>query len=385
MATKTPLKSGHFRIQIRVKGLKLISGTFPIEKDADAYALRIESELASIREAEKAKLPIDMAAFYRTLHPDLQKAVQLMPAFARVLGEIAGNELTLSRLIDQFMFQYQKKDQNLAARLAWWSKHYGHLLVNEVTEDHIRHGINKLLTIGSTGKSGIAPQTTKRFKANLSTVFEYGRNKYHLKNNPCRHIRGKPESKGRKRYLTTEEQQCFIDISKQSKWPKFYLLVLMAITSGARRSELIKLRWNDIDWGRSKAFCGDTKNGADKILPLTQPVVAELKRFREVGNNLIFSHPKNPNRPYDFRNEWHETLLKAEIPITDEKGERLVFHSLRHTFCSTLANDGAQLQEIAALAGHKSIQTTMRYTHLDNKRLSSVVRKTFGVLGSVNS
>ncbi len=60
-----------------------------------------------------------MAALYRILHPDLQEAVQLQPAFTRVLGEIAGNELTWSRLINQFMFQYQRKDQNLAARLAW--------------------------------------------------------------------------------------------------------------------------------------------------------------------------------------------------------------------------------------------------------------------------
>lgn len=381
MATKSRLKSGHFRIQIRVKGLKLISGTFSTEREADAYALRIESELASIREAEKAKLPIDMAALYRTLHPDLQKAVQLQPAFTRVLGEIAGNELTLSRLIDQFMFQYQKKDQNLAARLAWWSKHYGQLLVNEVTEDHVRHGINKLLTVGSTGKSGISPQTTNRFKANLSSVFEFARNKYHLKNNPCRHIRGKPESKGRKRYLNSEEQFRFITAAKQSTWNKFYLLVLMAITTGARRSELLKLRWCDIDWGRSKAFCGDTKNSSDKLLALTDVVITELKRFREVGNNLIFSHPRKSNAQYDFRNEWYQALENAEIPLVDEKGERLVFHSLRHTFCSTLANVGAQLQEIATLAGHKSIQTTMRYTHLDSARLTQVVSSTFGVLG----
>ena len=47
---------------------------------------------------------------------------------------------------------------------------------------------------------------------------------------------------------------------------------------------------------------------------------------------------------------------------------------------STLAKAGAELHKIASLAGHKSIQTTMRYTHLERKRLSSVVSKTFGLL-----
>ncbi len=381
MATKTRLKSGNIRVQFRLKNLKLISHTFSTEHEANAYVLRLETELNTIQEAEKAKLPIDMAALYRTLHPDLKEAVQLLPSFARVLGEVAGNELTLSRLIDQFMFQYDKKDQNIEKRLEWWCDNYGHLLVNEVSEDHIRHAINKLLTVGSTGKSPVSPQTTNRFKANLSSVFEFGRNKYHLKANPCRHIKSKTEGKGRKRYLSIDEQQRFIAKAKESLWDKFYLLVLMAITTGARRGELEKLRWSDIDWGRSQAKCSNTKNGSDKTVPLTDAVIQELKRFRGVGNSLIFAHPKRVTSPYDFRAEWLAALKEAKIDIIDEKGEKLVFHSLRHTFCSTLANTGAELHEIASLAGHKSIQTTMRYTHLDNKRLSTVVSKTFGVLG----
>ena len=65
MATKSRLKSGNYRVQFRLKHLKLISRTFPLEKEADAYIARIESELKTIQEAEKAKLPIDMAALYR--------------------------------------------------------------------------------------------------------------------------------------------------------------------------------------------------------------------------------------------------------------------------------------------------------------------------------
>lgn len=377
MATKTRLKSGNIRIQFRVKNLKLISRTFATEAEANAYQSRLESELTLIHEAQQAKLPIDMAALFRTLHSDLQKAVQLLPVFARVLGEIAGDELTLARLIDQFAFQYEKKDLNVLQRLKWWSERYGHLKINEVSEDHIRHGINLLLTEGSTGKGAVSPQTTNRFKANLSSVFEFGRNKYHLKKNPCREIKGK----GRKRYLTIEEQHRFIEAAKQSAWNKLYLLILIAITTGARRGELGKLRWSDIDWNRSEAHCGDTKNGSDKSLPLTDSVTAELKRFREVGNNRIFGHPKRPNKPYDFRNEWATALEQAGIAPIDEKGEKLVFHSLRHTFCSTLANTGAELHEIAKLAGHTSLQTTMRYTHTSPERLVSVVNKTFSKLG----
>ena len=381
MASKARLKSGNFRVQIREKDFDLISKSFKTEQEADSYAERMDSGIAMLREIGKSKLPVDTAVLYRNLHPDLQKAVQLHPAFAKVLGRISGSELTLGRLIDEYMAQYTKKDRNIHYRLLWWLTHYGHLLISDFSEDHVRHGINVLLTVGATDSTPILPQTTNRFKANLSSVFTFGQGRYNLKDNPCQQIRCKPEGKGRKRYLSDEEQQRFVQAARKSRWDRFYLLVLMAITSGARRSELLKLRWNSIDWIKSEAFCGDTKNGSDKILSLTDAVRLELKRFRGVGSALIFGGPKKPTAAYDFRREWDIALQEAGIPVIDDKGEKIVFHSLRHTFCSTLANAGSELLEISILAGHRSLQTTMRYTHPSSRRLAGVVSKTFSNLG----
>lgn len=251
MAAICRQKSGNFRVQIRVKGLKLISRTLKTEVEALAYQALITSELDIIQNIQQNKLPIDTAVLFSTLHPDLKKHVQLLPVFARVLGDIAGGELTLTQLIDKFLFEYDKKDQNMLHRLMWWTKHYGHLMVSEMTEDYVRHGLNKLLVEGVTGKRGVLPQTTNRFKANLSSVFEFGKNKFYLKNNPCTNIKSKPEGKGRKRYLTIEEQQRLLSAARQIKWDEFYLLVLIALTTGARRSELCKLKWRDIDWDKS--------------------------------------------------------------------------------------------------------------------------------------
>ncbi|MCS5708706.1 tyrosine-type recombinase/integrase [Candidatus Berkiella cookevillensis] len=114
--------------------------------------------------------------------------------------------------------------------------------------------------------------------------------------------------------------------------PLFYLLILMAITTGARRGELEKLCWCDIDLQQQQAHCKDTKNGTDKVLHLTDIVVAELKNHRALGHGLIFGSPHNPLSIYDFRNESHRALEQAEIALFNEKGEKLVFHSLRHAF-----------------------------------------------------
>jgi integrase len=381
MATKAILKSGNVRVQFRPTGLKIISQTFQTEQEADSYQASIQSGLNSIEEALRAKLPVDMAALFHRLHPDLQKRVRLLPAFAKVLGEISTANLTLGQLIDEFMRQYQNKDQNILSRLKWWYDHYGHLSISQMSEEYVRHGLNTLLTVGTSGKRPVSAQTTNRFKANLSSVFEFGKSRYHLKDNPCRHIKAKPEGKGRKRYLTSEEQQRLLIAAKHSKWDKFYLLILMAITTGARRGELAKLQWSDIDIKHAKITFRDTKNNSDKTIPLMLLLVDELKKHREIGTRLVFGNPRKPDISYEFREEWIVALKLADIDIIDAKGEKLVFHSLRHTFCSSLANTGAELHEIASLAGHKSIQTTMRYTHTNSTRLASVVNNTFNNLG----
>jgi hypothetical protein len=91
MATKTPLENKSVRVQFREQGITL-SKTFKLETAADEYIARIESDLGHIQIAQKSKVPIDMAALFHNLHPDLQSRVQLWPVFARVIAAITGND-----------------------------------------------------------------------------------------------------------------------------------------------------------------------------------------------------------------------------------------------------------------------------------------------------
>lgn len=378
MATKTRLKSGNFRIQFRIKGLKSISRSFTTEFEADQYHQRIKSELKTIDSVQQSKLPIDMAGLFNTLHPDLKQHVHLLPMFAKVIGDIAGGEMTVAQLIDKFIMQYNKKDPNVPHRLRWWCDNYGHLMVIEMNETYVRHGINKILAEGTIGKRGSSPQTTNRFKANLSSVFEFGKERFNLKSNPCSQIKSKPEGKGRKRFLQPDEQYKLLAATKNSKWNKLHLLTLMAITCGARKGEIsTKLRWGDIDWDNSVVIFRHTKNGSCKKVPLTAAVMRELKKFREIGNGLVFPSPRNPSIPYEFRYVWAKALTESGVKIIDEDKEKVVFHTLRHSFCSSMSNAGTTIQEIAVLAGHKSLQTTMKYTHSDPQRLAATINKIF--------
>lgn len=382
MATISLLPSGSLRVQIRRKNFDKMSAVFATEQEAIEYKILIESQMDLIDRSQKEHLPVDMTKLYASLHPDLQAAAKNLPIFIRVRSDIHAHSLSLSRLIDDFMVNYKKKDKNIINRLKWWSDNYGSIYVNEFSEDIVRDGINKLL-ISGPGGDALAPQTTNRFKANLSSVFEYGKEKYHLKLNPCRGVRSKPEGKGRQRFLTIEQEELLLEAARNSAWDKLYVLVLMTATTGARRSEILNLTYKQVFANEDYIFLGDSKNGNARRFILIDQVKQQLKRFKQQDSDyLFFACPRKLHSlvPYDFRKEWEQALEEAGLSGIDETGENLVFHSLRHSFCSNLANDDVEMHHIAKLAAHKSLQTTMRYIHHKTVKLTSVVNNTFSSL-----
>jgi len=136
-----------------------------------------------------------------------------------------------------------------------------------------------------------------------------------------------------------------------------YLLALTAITTGARRGELLGLRWSSIDFDRQTAYVVTTKNGQPKVLPLTDGVIKELRKFIRKDRTLIFNSEIKMDRAMCFTKVWKSALLDADI-------DNFRFHDLRHTTASYLAQSGASLLEIADVLGHKQISVTKRYAHL---------------------
>lgn len=274
--------------------------------------------------------------------------------------------LTVHQAILQFNKQYSGKCTSMKQRLSFWSDSYGDLILNKFTRNHIKQAMNKLACIG------YAPATLNRFKAAISAVFSFLCDEYDLNYNPARQVKQQKEDNARCRFLSNIELSSLFNATKRSNWDKLYLLVLIAVTTGARRGDIITLKWSDIDFIHKTAKVDVTKNGQPRILPLTNDVIGELIKFRSVGDGYVFNHPSKLGEYFrNFDCYWRKALKTAQI-------ENFKFHDLRHTAASYLAMANIEIGQIADILGHKTLDVTKRYIHLSTAHKASVINDVLG-------
>ncbi len=145
---------------------------------------------------------------------------------------------------------------------------------------------------------------------------------------------------------------------KASRNPYLYTVVVLALSTGARRGELLGLQWSDIDLKRGALIFRETKNGQVRTVPLTGKALELLSQSR--GTGLVF--------PTGIREAFESALRRAGIG-------NFRFHDLRHTFASYLAMSGASLSELAEALGHKTLSMVKRYTHLTEGHTRQVVAR----------
>ena len=310
-------KGNVYRVLIRKKGIKAITKTFSTKKEAIQFSQKIEG------------------------------SAQEHLAFASL-----DNKLTFKELADEYMLKACniKRPNEQSSKLKFWVKHLGIKQVCFISNSDISNSLNCL-------PNHLSNATYNRYKAAVSVVFNYACRQYNLLSNPVSQIPSKPEDNHRVRFLSNSEKNSLLSACKEADWTKLYLLVLTAITTGARRGELLNLRWSDIDFERRIAHVRSTKNGQPKVLPLTNDVVNELNKYKQQYDSLVFNSEIRPDKAFCFNKQWNKALEMAEI-------DNFRFHDLRHTTASYLAMSGASLLEIADVLGHKQISVTKRYAHL---------------------
>lgn len=344
---RTPDGTTGYRAKVRLKGFPSQSATFERKTDAKEWAKQTE---ASIREGR----------YFKT---------------------VEAKKHTIADFIDRYLREVEKKNPkrfvDVKKLLNWWKKEIGVYLLSDLTRALITEQRDKLLN--STGrnfsqnrKAQRSPATVNRYMVALGHALTIATNEWEwIYENPMRKISKLPEPRGRVRFLDDEERECLLEACKSSTNPYLHILVVLALSTGARHGELINLRWSDIDWQRRVITLHDTKNKERRLLPLAHyalQLMEEHNKVRNIACDLVFPSPSNPVTPWDSRSAWEAALKRAGI-------QNFRFHDLRHSCASYLAMNGASLAEIAEVLGHKTLQMVKRYAHLSEAHTAKVVQR----------
>ena len=150
--------------------------------------------------------------------------------------------------------------------------------------------------------------------------------------------------------------------------------MLLAIATGARKGELLGLRWRDVDWAWQQLVFHDTKNKERRTVPVRGEAWTRLEAWAggvaRIGPDWVFPRPDG-RKPLDIRYAWEQARAQAGL-------EDFRFYDLRHSTASYLAMSGASLVEIAEVLGHKTLQMVRRYTHLSGAHTAGVVERMVG-------
>lgn len=251
--------------------------------------------------------------------------------------------------------------------LGGWHKYLSHYFKDTVT-------IEKIKKFREDKKDTLAPKTIDMRLSQICTVFNYWNLKHpkDIQQNVITQIRAedktdltKKEIKSRdvkrERYLTVDEVKLLKD-SIKDKHEDLILFTAIALSTGARLSSILSIQKKDIRDRKVILINHKTGGGTytgflnDEVIELLKPKLMKLN-----PNDSIFTLEK---RQLQRRLQWIIDKLFNKGLDTKDAANRVVIHSLRHTFASRLVENGVSLVKVQKLLDHKDISTTMRYSHL---------------------
>jgi len=181
--------------------------------------------------------------------------------------------------------------------------------------------------------------------------------------NPVRGIRMHQENNQRHRYLSGDELRSFLTALEAEPSRSLADALRFLLMTGARRSEVLQSRWENIDLDKQQWYLPHTKNGKSRFVLLNDAAVELLRqRPRTEGNVYVFPGKNEGGPIINPYKGFQRALARSGIA-----GLRI--HDLRHSFASLAINNGATLYEVQHLLGHSDSKTTSRYAHVASANL----------------
>lgn len=238
------------------------------------------------------------------------------------------------------------------AKLRWLDPFLGRLRLDEITLDVID-------AIRAAKLKEASKTTTNRYLALLRSILIKSRDEWEWIEKVPK-VRLFKESASRERSLTPDQAQCLLDELPSHQRE----VVIFALATGLRQSNVLKLEWSKVDLERRHAWVTaiHSKNRKAIAVPLNDIAMAVLLRQKGMHNTRVFSYAGKPLANANTR-AWRRALHRAGI--IDFR-----WHDLRHTWATWQRQAGTPTHELQRLGGWKSAVMVERYAHLAPDQLS---------------
>ena len=244
-----------YRVKVRLKGFPLQTATFNRKTDAKHWAQQTE---VAIREG-------------------------------RYFNYSASKRKLVNDLIDRYIVEIlpRKSSKTIVTQtqqLKYWKEVIGHLRLEEVTPSVITSIRNDLSKGKICKKKKRTNATINRYVSVLLHAFNVVMKEWEwVHDNPCAKVSKLKESRGRTRYLSEEELKALLQACKSSDSKYLYSVVVMALSTGARKGEILSLRWSDVDFDREVIVIQESKNGEKRTVPLQGHALDILRSERKAA------------------------------------------------------------------------------------------------------
>ena len=332
--TSRPDKNGkpRFTATIRLKGYPTQTATFSRKTDARKWVQDTES---AIREGRH----------FKTTEAKKHTLAEMVD---RYIKEVASTKL---------------KDCNTGTYTKFWKSELGTYALADITPPMLAQCRDKLLV-------NAAPATVGRYLAGLSVIFNQAIKEWQwLEDSPMRKINKPSLPRGRTRFLSDTERDALLAACKLSRNKLLYMAVVTSLSTGMRRGEQLNLRWKDVNLKEGYLILHETKNGTVRRVALSGlclQLLTHASKVRLLCTDLVFPSQPNPTQPANLRPAFDKALERAGIVDFH-------WHDLRHSCASYLIMNGASLNEVAEVLGHKTLIMVQRYAHLSDSHMSNVV------------
>lgn len=300
------------------------------------------------------------------------------------------NAITVDDLIALYLVEGRaakptKKDSSWGFDESCLKRHVSPLIGRQPAAELVRSDIERLQADIRAGKTAKHIKTKKRGVARVaggsviaggvvrsfSAMLSWAEREEIIKANPCKGVKTVRPPK-RERYLNGEEMRRLFQaadelVVEKEIVPEFAAAIRLLALTGARRSEILELRWSEVDFDRARIVLPrERSKTGEKAIPLNSAACEILVEWKKKKvSDFVFPGRGAKGPLIGMSHRWETVRKRANLPDVR-------IHDLRHSFASFAVANGASLFLVGKALGHTQATTTERYAHLADDPVRAV-------------